>query len=146
MNDLMNPSSGGLALPSFVKQRESSLAKSMGGGLSSSVPSISLRNSRFHFRKDGNEIGTADTMHLDVILVEASDFIHRAYYDKAYDQDSDAKPACTSHRGDKPDGGENKQHGQNKARDNSGHEELANGLLGHNAINDEDDAWRDKDP
>ncbi|RLC98509.1 MAG: hypothetical protein DRI46_11220 [Chloroflexi bacterium] len=107
-NVLMMP---GVTLPGFVKQSSSALADAMGGGLSQTMPSISLRNSRFHFKKDGNEIGTAETTYLDVVIVGASEYIHRAYYDKAYDQASDAKPACTSHRGINPDAGApTKQH------------------------------------
>ena len=109
--ELVKSGSSSLALPSFVRKGPSGIAESMGGGLTQSMPSISLRNSRFHFRKDGNEIGTADTTYLDVVIVGASDHIHRAYYEGNYDPNSDAKPVCTSHTGEKPDvGSSTKQH------------------------------------
>ena len=80
---------------------KSSIAESIvGDGVS--IPRVSIRAGRFRLVENGVE--TTVGVSLDTIIVGANPRVSKVFYAKAYDPaDTDARPACWSHDGIKPD-------------------------------------------
>lgn len=70
------------------------------GGIS--IPRISIRAGRYRLNEDGVETTVGVT--IDAIIVGANPRVSKVFYAKAYDPaDTDARPACWSNDGLKPD-------------------------------------------
>lgn len=81
---------------------KSSIASAVVGEGGPSIPRVSIRAGRFRLVEDGVETTVGVT--LDTIIVGANPRVSKVFYAKAYDPaDTDARPACWSNDGLKPD-------------------------------------------
>lgn len=81
---------------------KSSIAAAVVGEGGPSIPRVSIRAGRFRLVEDGVE--TTVGVSLDTIIVGANPRVSKVFYAKAYDPaDTDARPACWSNDGLKPD-------------------------------------------
>jgi hypothetical protein len=89
--------------PSFaVKGALSATTLALAGG-GASGKRLSIRGGVFRLITDGKEVAAIDERYLDVIIVKAADKVARTYYDKTFDENEAASPACWSPDGDHPD-------------------------------------------
>lgn len=81
---------------------KSAVAQAVLGDNAFNFPRISIRAGRYRLVEDGVE--TPVGISLDVVIVGANPRVSKLFFDKAYDQNAtDARPACFSNDGLKPD-------------------------------------------
>lgn len=86
-----------------------SLAKNFSGGVRASFPVLSIRGSKFIVRNGLEEKTLVDPNTkaavgvLDVVMLNASPYVAKAYYVSGYEQDDHRPPDCWSLDGAKPD-------------------------------------------
>lgn len=75
-----------------------------GGGLGASMPLpvLSIRGSKFHLRKDGQEV-PLKKMELDVIFVDSRPNVSKRFYGGKFVEGSTDAPTCSSADGSTPD-------------------------------------------
>ena len=91
------------------RQAGGSVNKNFSGGIRDSFPLLSIKGKVFRIRKDGQETPLVDQAtrqaipFLDVILVNSSPVLSKAYYERGFDDGEMAPPDCWSLDGIKPD-------------------------------------------
>lgn len=75
----------------------------LGTGRATGINRISLKGMRFRQVIDGEIVATSQSTSLDVVIVGVENAISRQYYDKPYNADEPAAPACWSRNGKTPD-------------------------------------------
>lgn len=93
----------GSNVPAFIQPRENSIVAAGLNEMGQSLPTISLKGSRFSYVKEGAVIYTSDTLSIDVVVVGLAPHNARTYYAKQYDGSSDTLPDCSSWDGVTPD-------------------------------------------
>lgn len=93
-----------MQLPAHIAARmgRRNLNESAVSGLSTgNVPHISIRQNRFRLVDAGGNEKLLETFHLDCVVMDASEFISKIYYDKAFDPSAQdyGPPACFSDNG-----------------------------------------------
>ena len=92
-------------LPDYLKEVElDEVTKALSGGGESQTKRIALGPNKFVLKVNGAEISKTNTNKLEVVIVNASKYISRTFYAKAWDPKADAAPPdCWSNDGEKPD-------------------------------------------
>jgi len=93
--------------PVLVDDEETrAIANSIAGGLTGGSGfgnRLSLLGNRFHFIKNGVDVGTIKTEHLDVVMIAANPHVSRIYFAGQYDPNVKAAPDCYSIDGKVPE-------------------------------------------
>ena len=83
-----------------VKLDDFTKAFAAGGG---SVKRITLRGRVFRLVDGGKEIAKNTEPHMDVVIVNGTRTVQKAYYGSEYNPDETSQPDCWSSDGERPD-------------------------------------------
>lgn len=91
-------------LPAHITNAKSKTMQAMGGGIAGGGfgNRISLRNSKFRFIQNGEDIGAHDQATLEVVVFAMAEHVQRMYYEGAYDPNTKTPPTCFSMDGKAP--------------------------------------------
>lgn len=91
-----------IAIPDYLKHGGADdLTKSLAGG--SSTHSISIKGGVFRMVVGSEEVARNENRSMDIIIANASQTVHRMYYNEEYEEGKVISPVCYSSNGQTPD-------------------------------------------